>query len=298
MPGAAGAGAASSLHPRNRFRDGYDFRRLITAQPALAAFTRTTPRGDTSINFADPAAVMALNQALLRDAYGIDWSVPPGALCPPIPGRLDYVHALADLIGRKKDVIVLDIGCGANAIYPILGAAEYGWRVVGTEIDQGAQRWARQIIRINRGIATLIEIRHQPDRSRIFAGVVHAGDRFTASMCNPPFHRSAEEAADGTLRKQRNLGIARRDRTLNFGGQAGELWCDGGEVGFIGRMIAESAARPDVCGWFTTLVAKSDHLPRLRAALKSVRAADVQVIEMAQGAKKSRLLAWRFTSRP
>ena len=85
---------------------------------------------------------------------------------------------------------------------------------------------------------------------------------------------------------------------MNFGGQAGELWCEGGEVGFIGRMIAESAARPNLCGWFTTLVAKSDHLPRLRSALKSAGAADVQVIDMAQGAKKSRVLAWRFTSRP
>lgn len=237
---------------------------------------------------------MALNQALLRDAYGFDWSLPPGALCPPIPGRLDYVHTLADLIGTRRNVAILDIGCGASAIYPMLGAAEYGWRFVATEVDQRAQRWARQIVRINRAIAARIEIRHQPDARRIFAGVIPPGERFAASMCNPPFHASAEEAAAGTLRKQRNLGIARRDRRLNFGGQAGELWCEGGELGFIGRMIAESAERPDMCEWFTTLVAKSDHLPRLRAALRRAGAADVQVIDMAQGAKKSRVLAWRF----
>lgn len=237
---------------------------------------------------------MALNQALLRDAYGLDWSLPPGALCPPIPGRLDYIHTLADLLGQRRDVMILDIGCGASAIYPLLGAAEYDWRFVATEIDQRAQPWARQIVKINRGIATRIDIRHQPDPRRVFANVVHAGEHFTAAMCNPPFHDSAEAAAAGTLRKQRNLGMARRDRRLNFGGQAGELWCEGGEVGFIGRMIAESAARPDVCEWFTTLVAKSEHLPRLRAALARAGAADVQVIDMAQGAKRSRVLAWRF----
>ncbi len=291
-----------AVHPRNRFRDGYDFARLIASSPALEAFVAPNAYGNLSIDFSDPEAVMALNQALLKDAYGLEWSIPPGSLCPPIPGRSDYVHHLADLISdgdddaiaRGRSVTVLDIGAGASCILPMIGAAEYGWRFVATEIDIRAMRWARQIVRINRNIADLIECRLQTSPLSCFAGVVAHGEVFDASMCNPPFHASAEEAAAGSLRKRRNLGLRTTAPALNFGGQAGELWCPGGELGFIERMIAESAARPYLCRWFTTLVSKSQHLPRLRRAVKAARAADVRVVEMAQGQKKSRILAWTF----
>ncbi len=288
------------MHPRNRFRTGYDFARLIGRSPGLAEFAGPTVRGNMSIDFADPDAVMALNQALLADAYGLSWSVPPGTLCPPIPGRSDYLHHLADLLSlrdasaipRGKSVRVIDIGAGANAIYPMIGAAEYGWSFLATEIDQTAMRWARQIIRVNRAIAPLIEYRHQPNPLACFAGITKPGERFDASMCNPPFHASAREAAEVSARKRRNLKLENTD-ALNFGGQSNELWCPGGEVGFIERMIAESATRPNLCRWFTTLVSKSENLPRLRRALKSVNAI-IETIEMAQGQKKSRILAWTF----
>ena len=286
--------------PRNRFRSGYDFARLISRHPSLEEFAGPTVRGNTSIDFADPNAVMALNQALLADAYGLSWSVPPGALCPPVPGRSDYVHHLADLLShgddgaipRGRDVRIIDIGAGANAIYPMIGAAEYGWSFVATETDQTSMRWARQVIRVNRSIGPLIEYRHQTNPLACFAGVTKPGERFHASMCNPPFHASAQEAAEASTRKRRNLKLANAE-PLNFGGRSNELWGPGGEVGFIERMIAESAARPNLCRWFTTLVSKSENLPRLRRALKSANAI-ITTIEMAQGQKKSRILAWTF----
>ncbi len=288
------------MHPRNRFRAGYDFPRLIESVPALEAFVTKNAHGNLSVDFADPDAVMTLNQALLKDAYGLQWSIPRGALCPGIPGRSGYLHYLADLfadggaVPRGRSVSVLDIGTGASCIYPMIGAAEYGWRFVGTEVDKTAMHWARQIVRINRGIAALIECRWQPDPMACFANVTKPGETFTASMCNPPFHPSAEEAAEGSRRKRRNLGLGRHAPALNFGGTAGELWCEGGEVGFIQRMIAESAGRPRLCRWFTTLVSKSEHLPRLRQSLKTARVTESHVIEMALGQKKSRILAWAF----
>ena len=293
------------VHPRNRFRDGYDFDRLIDVSPALDAFVGPNAYGTLSINFADAEAVLALNQALLKDAYGLQWSLPRGALCPPIPGRADYLHYLADLLSggdarqipTGSQVAILDIGTGANCIYPMIGAREYGWRFVATEVDKTALHWARQIVRINLPIAKLIECRHQPNADAIFTGVTTAAERFSACMCNPPFHASAQEAATGTHRKHRNLDIPRSERTLNFGGSGGELWCRGGEVGFIERMITDSARRPQLCEWFTTLVSKSEHVPQLKRSLKAAAASEVRVIDMAQGSKKSRILAWTFTSR-
>ena len=45
-----------------------------------------------------------LNRALLKADYGIDfWDIPPNYLCPPIPGRVDYIHHLADLLARSNN---------------------------------------------------------------------------------------------------------------------------------------------------------------------------------------------------
>ena len=290
------------MHARNRFREGYDFTRLVPAHPPLASLVTRSRRGDSTINFADPMAVLVLNQALLKSAYGLQWSLPAGALCPPIPGRSDYVHHLADLLSGGDDsaiprgaaVMVLDIGTGASCIYPLVGACEYGWRFVATECDRASHRWARQIARINRPCARLIEGRYQPDPLACFANVTAMGERFAACMCNPPFHATAAEAAAGSARKRRNLQLAPTAAPQNFGGAPGELWCPGGEVGFIERMIVESAARPRLCGWFTTLVSKSGHRPRLRRAIGQTPATDVRTIPLAQGQKQSRLLAWTF----
>ncbi len=290
------------LHPRNRFRAGYDFARLIASSPRLAAFVAPNAYGTVSLDYADPAAVKSLNQALLKDAYGLDWDLPPDYLCPPIPGRSEYLHHLADLLDfdrasqpQRQPIAVLDIGMGANCIYPLIGAREYGWHFVGTEVDPVAVKWARKLVASNPSVANLIECRLQPSLLSCFAGVTRAGELFDVSMCNPPFHQSAEAAAEGTRRKQRNLGTKKsKSTTLNFGGRAGELWCEGGELGFVGRMIVESAERPKLCRWFTTLVSKREHLPRLFKQLDAVNAADVQTLEIAHGQKKSRILAWTF----
>lgn len=289
------ADTKSGLHPRNRFRTHYDFPQIIACSPALAAFVKPNAHGDDSIDFADPQAVKALNQALLKHAYGLQhWDIPPGYLCPPIPGRSDYIHHLADLISLRRgpEVRVLDIGTGANCIYPLIGASEYGWSFVGAEMDAVALRWAKKIVASNPSVAGLIESRLQKSAMKCFHGIIQPGEHFDLMMCNPPFHASAAEAAAGTQRKLRNLGV--KKDVLNFGGKAGELWCEGGELAFIRRMIEESTVFAQHCGWFTTLVSKSEHLPRLEQALRQVQATDVKIIGMAHGQKQSRILAWTF----
>jgi 23S rRNA (adenine1618-N6)-methyltransferase len=294
-----------ALHARNRFRAGYDFPQLVACSPGLAAFVAPNAHGDASVDYANPEAVKALNQALLKHAYGLDtWDVPPGYLCPAIPGRSDYLHRLADLLAigseaatsRRRSVAVLDIGMGANCIYPLIGASEYGWRFVGSEIDPVALRWARRLVAANPAVADFIECRLQTMPLECFKGVIKTGETFDLSMCNPPFHASAGAAAEGTRRKRRHLGgKASKAAVLNFGGKAGELWCDGGELAFVRRMIAQSARWSHQCQWFTTLVSKSAHLPRLHQSLREAGAAEVRTLEMAHGQKKSRILAWTFT---
>ncbi len=114
-------------------------------------------------------------------------------------------------------------------------------------------------------------------------------------MCNPPFHASLAEASAGSQRKWKNLGKHESKRPLlNFGGQGAELWCEGGEQAFICRMVEESVLFRDRCLWFTILVSKSATLPFVYRALKRAGAVSSKTIEMAQGQKKSRIVAWSF----
>lgn len=296
------------LHPRNKHRSRYDFPTLIESCPALRPFVFINPYGDESVDFSNPESVKMLNKALLIHFYGITtWDIPEGYLCPPIPGRADYIHYLADLLAEANGgtipkgnaVKVLDIGVGANTIYPIIGHQEYGWQFAGSDVDKLAISAATQIAAINPSLAGHLNFRMQHNPLHIFQGIVKPGEFFDISMCNPPFHASAEEARLGSARKVRNLGKLKgreREPVLNFGGQHAELWCKGGELEFIRKMIVESKAIAMQCSWFTTLVSKSAHLSMLYYALEEAGVLKVNTVEMAQGQKQTRFVAWTFLS--
>jgi len=297
-----------SLHPRNRHRERYDFKLLIDSCPELAPHVRMNPYSDESINFFDPEAVKALNKALLKYYYNVQyWDIPPGYLCPPIPGRADYIHHIADLLGscnRGKiptgnQIRCLDVGAGANCIYPIIGNKEYGWSFVGSEIDPVAMESSRRIIRLNPNLTDKITLRLQVNPENIFEGIIENGEYFDLSVCNPPFHTSFAEAQSGTRRKLTNLSSKRVVKPLlNFGGQQNELWCEGGEMKFVGDMILESQKFSVSCMWFSTLVSKESNLKNIYRALQKVKTARVKTVPMGQGNKTSRIVAWTFLSKP
>lgn len=299
----------TGLHPRNKHRGRYDFDQLIQASSGLAEFVKLNEFGETSIDFSNPKAVKALNQALLKQFYAVAvWDIPKQYLCPPIPGRSDYLHYIADLLGTKNAgvipqgvfVNVLDIGVGANVIYPLIGNHEYGWHFVGADIDANALKNAQKIVDAN-ALSSVIELRFQASPVSIFKGVIKQGEFYDLTMCNPPFHSSLAEAQVGSLRKWRHLGKSlnksradNKSAVLNFGGQSNELYCEGGEVTFVAAMINESKQFATQCLWFTTLISKVTTLPSIYQALQKVNALEVNTIEMRQGQKQSRVVAWTF----
>ena len=154
----------ATVHPRNKYADqAPDFAALGRAYPQLQQHIRMH-QGKPTIDFRKPAACKALTQALLQHDFDITWDVPDGQLVPPVTNRANYIHWLEDLVELSvpKDtdcVTGLDVGCGANCIYPLLGAALNGWRFVGTDITDIALEWAEKNVRSNPHIAHLIEVR-------------------------------------------------------------------------------------------------------------------------------------------
>ncbi len=299
----------SKIHPRNKHQGRYDLDKLMAVCPELKTFLIKNIAGEDTIDFTQPEAVRLLNKSLLLGYYSLDYyEIPEENLCPPIPGRADYIHYAADLLSSLsfgkiptgKTTKILDIGTGANCIYPIIGAREYDWSFVATDIDKKALEIAADNISKNEGLSAHVELRLQANSRDVFRGVVEQGEKFMLSMCNPPFHASAEEAKKGTVRKLKNLhGKDEAEKgTLNFGGIHKELWCEGGEKRFVQNMIYESAKYKNQVTWFTTLVSKETHLKSYYVILDKCRAREVRTIPMGQGNKTSRILAWTFEVKP
>ncbi|MCF8715976.1 23S rRNA (adenine(1618)-N(6))-methyltransferase RlmF [Joostella atrarenae] len=297
----------SKLHPRNKNRENYDLAALVACTPALAEHIKLNKSDEPSINFANPAAVKLLNKGLLHHYYGIEhWDFPDNNLCPPIPGRADYLHYIADLLAENNagklpkgsKITCLDVGIGANTIYPILGVAIYDWNFIGSDIDAAAIASAEKIIAANPSLKDKIECRLQKDKHAIFKGIIGAKEAVDITICNPPFHASKEDAIKGTMRKVKNLsGKKDKHPTLNFSGVSNELIYEGGESQFINNMISDSKKMDKNCFWFTTLVSKESNLKGIYKHLKKVKATTIKTIPMGTGNKSTRIVAWTFLNK-
>lgn len=294
-----------TLHPRNLHNTQYDFEALIKSEASLKPFVKPNKYGNMSIDFANPQGVIALNKALLSHFYNIKhWDIPKNYLCPPIPGRADYIHYAADLLAscnqgtipKGNQITVLDVGVGANAIYPILGNCMYDWSFIGSEIEKESILNVNTIIKNND--LKNIEIREQISLTDIFKNIIKQDEKIDLTLCNPPFHKSKKEAVLGSNRKVRNLTKENtKSAKLNFGGKSNELWCKGGEVSFITTMIQQSQAYKENCFWFSSLVSKKENLEAIYKALKRVEPLEIKTIEMKQGQKTSRFIAWTFLNK-
>eukprot|EP01041_Mallomonas_annulata_P003988 gene3988-7944_t len=298
------------LHPRNKHIQRYDFQFLNKAYPALEKFVSKNEWGEDSVDFSDPHAVKILNKALLKAFYNIKyWDIPRDYLCPPVPGRADYIHHIADLLSDwdEKRIPVganirgLDVGVGANAIYPLIGNSEYGWSFVGSDVNSEALVSAQRIISSNSNLINIFSLRLQSDSASIFNNLIQSTDKFDFTVCNPPFHSSMADAQFGTKRKWKGLGLAKTLKNKkNFNGKEVELCYPGGEIAFIQKMIYESTL-PDIKNkllWCTTLVSKESNLDIIYNIFENeLKIQKWHTIDISHGNKKSRAIAWTCHTR-
>lgn len=297
----------TTLHKRNKNRERYDLKEMAITTPELTKFIKPNKHGKESINFSDPRAVRLLNKAILSYYYGIHyWEFPKENLCPPIPGRAEYIHLVADLLSECNDgkiplndkVTCLEIGIGASCIYPIIGVTEYNWNFIASEIDKKSIQSSRNIVKENPVLRNKIEIKAQNNITSIFKGIIDESHKIDVTICNPPFHASAEDALKGTKRKVRNLTNSKTKKPkLNFSGNSNELVFKGGEYQFINNMIKESKSFANNVFWFSTLVSKESNLRKLKRDLQANRPFEIRVINLNTNNKKSRILAWTYLTK-
>ena len=285
------------MHKNSFHNKKYDFDVLVKKHEALKSHVFVNDFQTQTIDFSNPEAVKALNTALLFTHYNINyWEFPNENLCPPIPSRADYMHHLADLLRRSdliNDIKILDVGVGASCIYPLLGNALFNWKFVGSDIDDKSLQIAKKIIDKN-FLANVIDLRLQNDSQNILKGIIKPSDRFTASVCNPPFFKSQADAFEATKTKLKGLGKDNEKIVRNFSGTPKELCYTGGEKAFLHNYLYESSHYKQQCFWFTSLVSNVSLVRSMKASLEKLGATKFEVLDMIQGNKVSRVVAWSF----
>lgn len=280
------------MHPKNPFTQDYNFETLIAEYPPLKPFVFENEHGNNTLKFADHEAVKALNTALLKAHYGIThWHIPENNLCPPIPGRLDYLLHVAALL-PEKEIHLLDIGTGANLIYPILATRHFNWKCTASEVNLDSLGVAQEIIDKNESLKN-IDLRHQQFKTHILEHIIQPTDVFDVVVCNPPFFKNRTEAELSNRRKFKNLEL-NEENTKNFGGLSNELWYKGGEAAFVQKMAEESLQFKDQVQWFTAIVSQKENLKNIKRAINKTKPTEVRIVEMEQGNKQSRFIAWTF----
>lgn len=290
---------SKNLHPRNKFNKAYNIEQLAKNTPDLRKYIIQVDHDHLSIDFTQPEAVFHLNKALLKTTYGIKgWRVLPKSLVPTVPGRLNYIHYLADLLGGKtgRGVHILDIGTGSSIIYPILGVKEYGWLFTGSETHVPSLMNGNAILKDNPELAKSIRLRQQNNPKNILKDIILPKEYYDAIICNPPFFKSQEDHEAQVSRKNKNLRIS-QDANSNYQGLSTELWTDGGEKKFITQLIYDSFTFKDQIGYCTTLVSNKENIKPLRAILEYHKVEDIQMINMSQGNKINRILAWKLSDK-
>lgn len=280
------------MHPKNPFIKEYNFDILVENHPPLKPFVFTNEHGTQTIKFANNEAVIALNTALLKTHFDIThYSIPDNTLCPPVPGRLDYLLHVADLIS-KTDIHLLDIGTGANLIYPILATQHFSWKCTASEVNLDSLSNAQEIIDKNPTLKD-VELRHQQFKNSIFEHIIQPSEFYDVVVCNPPFFKNRTDAEKNNLRKFENLKLD-EENPKNFGGLSNELWYKGGEETFIKKMAEESVQFKDQVHWFTAIVSQKENLKNIKRAINKTKPLEVKIVEMEQGNKQSRFIAWTF----
>ena len=288
---------AAQHHPDNRMAGDYPLQKLGNFVPELREYFLVKDKR-LSLNFSNPNAVFYLNKALLHHHYGIDnWAIPEDHLVPAVPGRLDQLLTIRDVVygnfnlSEDSQLRGLDIGAGASLIYCLLAINELPCVMTGSDISASAIEHGKIIITDN-NLQDRITLVLQGDKRKIFEGVVKEDDHYDFVICNPPFYKSEDEANKAANRKVRNL----KTKQKNFAGNKDELIYPGGEKKFISRMIKQSKSYARQILWFTCLVSAKRNLHSIENDFKNAGIKNYLIKAVGHGQKTSSMILWSYLS--
>ncbi|KAF8972055.1 hypothetical protein BDZ97DRAFT_1692548 [Flammula alnicola] len=305
------------MHPRNPYCEPPDFISLADAYEALRPHLISESRSHRkTIDFKDAEGQRRLTEAIMFRDFGVILHIPSNRLCPPVPNRYlsasvwpprtsaniicrmnyvlwiqDIVHAHREVLERRpRSIRGIDIGTGATAIYPFLACKlEQDWQFIATELDDESFESARANVSTN-GMDSRIDVRKASAKGDIFFPLEeNVQTFFEFSMCNPPFYGSAQEVAESAQAKELPPSAVCTGTDIEM------IYPDGGEAGFVGRMVDESERFQTRCKWYTSMLGKMFSVVLIVEVLRQRSITNYVITEFVQGQTRRWAIGWSFT---
>ena len=247
----------------NDFRP--DFLTLIKEFPELKKYKlkqNEDNEDEFQFDWSNNELSLLMDKSILNYYFNIKYyDIPKGFLIPPIPSRINYINLINSIITKLindidiKNIIGIDIGTGANIIYPILGYSIYKWKFICTEINKEAYNNAKLILQKN-NLENNINIIKQNNKDNIFISILNRENKYLFSMCNPPYYNYENEI---------KLEDKKRDNEYNFD----EIYYKNGEYGFFQRYFEESICYKNNVFLYTILIGKKINAENIYDKLSS-----------------------------
>lgn len=241
-----------------------------------------------------------LTRSLLKADFGLSLELPLDRLCPPVPVRWNYVRWIQELLDTtsdnysegydpNRDIIGLDIGTGASAIYPLLACGTRSrWRMAAVDIDAHSLQYAQGNVEAN-NLTKRIRLSRSENADAPLLPLEKLGlEELDFCMTNPPFYSSQEDMLD-------SYGAKVASPSAICTGAENEMICPDGDVGFVSRIIAESLQLRERVQWYSAMLGKLGSLQAVVEKLKKEGITNWAVTCLQAGRKTKRwAVAWSF----
>lgn len=244
-----------------------------------------------------------LTRSLLSRDFNLTLTLPPDRLCPPVPVRWNYVRWLQDLLATTDTstnsfasqtfnpvhpITGLDIGVGASSIYSLLACATApAWRMHGTDIDAHSLSHARRNVERN-DLTSRISLHATWPSDPLIPFAKLGVETLDFVMCNPPFYSSTEDMA-------RAYGGKAMPPSAVCTGSKNEMITDGGDAGFVERILEESLRLRGRVRWYSSMLGRLASVQILVGKLKEHGVGNFAVTNLKAGRKTRRwAVAWSF----
>ena len=263
-----------------------DFKFLSEEFPEFKKYVYINKYGGYSINWKNPNSIKELVKTILNKFLNIIYyEIPENFLVPTLTSRYNYLNYINKLFTKfkieNKEKILIDIGTGANIIYPLLGYKLYNWNFIASEINEDAIKIGKKIIKEN-NLEKEIFIFKQNDSKKIFENIININKKYLCSICNPPFFDINTEI------KKDNLYT---DNEYNYN----EVYCEGGEIFFIKEMIKESYIYKKNIFLFSSLIGRKNNMKKIYSVIKNIK--EISLLNkttIKQGKNARWIIIWSF----
>ena len=230
---------------------------------------------------------LLMTKSILNYYFNIKYyDIPKGYLIPPVPSRLNYINFINILLNKfnipkNEDILGIDIGTGANIIYPLIGNSLYNWKFICSEINLCAYENADNILSKN-NLKEKILLLKQNNKNNIFIGILNQEKKYIFSMCNPPYYDYENEI---------KIEDKKRDSEYNFD----EVYYKQGEYGFFLRYFEESICYKKNIFINTILIGKKINAEKIYDIIsenKEIKNKDIKKIKT--GSNVRYILYWSF----